>query len=150
MKLKIITLWLLAATLLVSCSQSSNKQVSDAKTDTISQQSKAQLHVYYFHLTNRCVTCNSIEANVKEVIENKFANELKQGIISFESINIQEKENWDIAEEYETANASLFITRNTDQGKKTSDLTAQAFMLSKNKPDEFKKIIQDTIQSLLK
>jgi hypothetical protein len=98
--------------------------------------------VYYFHLTNRCATCNSIEANVKSVLETDFASEMQQGVISFESLNIQEKQNWEIAESYQTANASLFITRNTEKGKQTSDLTSQAFMMSLQKPEEFKKKLE--------
>ena len=150
MKLQIIALCMFAGTLVVSCNQSSNKQISETTNDTVSKQSKAKLQIYYFHLTNRCITCNSIEANVKSVIESTYSEEIKQGLISFESINIQEKENWEIAEQYETANASLFLTLNTESGQHTSDLTSQAFMLSKNKPDEFKQLIQDTIKSLIK
>jgi len=134
MKLQIIALCMFAGTLVVSCNQSSNKQISETTNDTVSKQSKAKLQIYYFHLTNRCITCNSIEANVKSVIESMYSEEIKQGLISFESINIQEKENWEIAEQYETANASLFLTLNTESGQHTSDLTSQALCFRKTNP----------------
>ncbi len=135
---------------LFSCNHSTTKDTVANKADSTTVLNSTQIQVYYFHLTNRCATCNSIEANVKSVLETDFASEMQQGVISFESLNIQEKQNWEIAESYQTANASLFITRNTEKGKQTSDLTSQAFMMSLQKPEEFKKIIRDTIQSLLK
>lgn len=48
---------------------------------------------YYFHGDFRCANCMKIEAYSKEGVENNFANEIKNGILLFEVINVEEPEN---------------------------------------------------------
>lgn len=150
MKKIILLLFMSVIALMISCNQTS-KTESKTEVSVSSQVSANQkLQIYYFHLTNRCVTCNSIEANVKRLLETNFKKELESGEINFKSINIEEKENYEIAEKYQTANASLFLT-NVVQGKeKTIDLTTEAFSYSKNEAEKFKSIVQDSINVLMR
>jgi len=46
------------------------------------------LTVYYFHGTQRCMTCNRIEELTRTALESKFAAELKAGNIVFRSVNV--------------------------------------------------------------
>ncbi len=51
------------------------------------------LTVYYFHGTQRCMTCNRIEELTEKALESKFAAELKSGKIVFRSVNVDEPAN---------------------------------------------------------
>jgi len=135
---------------MISCNQTSKTETKSATTDSTKTSANQKLQIYYFHLTNRCVTCNSIEANVKSLLETNFKKEMESGEISFQSINIEEKENYEIAEKYQTANASLFLTRVVKGSEKTIDLTTEAFSYSKNEADKFKSIVKDSVNVLIK
>jgi hypothetical protein len=53
--------------------------------------------------------CNKIEATAKEVVETKFARELKEGRLEWQAMNFQEHE--DLAQRYNIASSSLVIVR---------------------------------------
>ncbi len=98
---------------------------------TISPSNKVE--VIDFHSTNRCSTCNAIEANTKYTLEKYFANELESGEITFQTVNIDEKENYAMAEKFEAAGTSLFLNVIKD-GKETQiNLTNFAFLKNKDK-----------------
>jgi hypothetical protein len=134
---------------MISCNQTTKTESNSKTTDSTKVSANLKLQIYYFHVTNRCATCNSIETNVKSVLESNFKKELESGVIAFQSLNIDEKENWELAEKYQTANASLFLTSVIKGKEKNLDLTTQAFTLSKNQPDEFKKMVMDSINMLI-
>ncbi|MBN2642295.1 MAG: hypothetical protein JXR78_11615 [Victivallales bacterium] len=50
------------------------------------------VHVYYFHSTFRCTTCNTIEQMTKDLLEKNFKAELESGAIIFSEVNFQENE----------------------------------------------------------
>lgn len=137
-------------TLMISCNQTTKTESNSKTTDSTKVSANLKLQIYYFHVTNRCATCNSIEANVKSLLEANFKKELESGEIAFQSLNIDEKENWALAEKYQTANASLFLTQIEKGKEKTVDLTTDAFSYSKNEADKFKKIVIDSIRVLIK
>ena len=90
--------------------------------------SVSKIEVLDFHSTHRCMTCNAIEANTKYTLETYFAKELKENKITFQVINVDEKENEKIAEKFEAAGTSLFLNV-IKNGKETQiNLTDFAFM----------------------
>ncbi|MBW7866114.1 MAG: hypothetical protein H3C30_17085 [Candidatus Hydrogenedentes bacterium] len=50
------------------------------------------IHVYYFHRTLRCPSCERIEAWTKTTVENSFPVELESGKVVWRSINLDEPE----------------------------------------------------------
>ena len=42
----------------------------------------------YFHGKQRCLTCKAIEKIAKEVVNNQFANELENGTVVFNIVDI--------------------------------------------------------------
>ena len=90
--------------------------------------SVSKIEVLDFHSTHRCMTCNAIEANTKYTLETYFAKELKENKITFQVINVDERENEKIAEKFEAAGTSLFLNV-IKNGKETQiNLTDFAFM----------------------
>ncbi|MFH1702921.1 MAG: nitrophenyl compound nitroreductase subunit ArsF family protein [Nitrospirota bacterium] len=64
---------------------------------------------YYFHGTNRCTTCRTIERYSKEAIDRYFAQELKNGKLDFKPINVDEPENRHYIQDYQLYTRSLVL-----------------------------------------
>jgi hypothetical protein len=122
---------------------------------TTAQQSKAatketRVLVYYFHGTHRCPTCLAIEDNTRKMLDTHFTKEMKDGIIRFQSINLDEEANQKLAEAYEAAGSSLFVTRVEGKKKMKQDLTDFAFTNAKNNPEKFISELKKVIDRNLK
>ena len=110
---------------------------------------KTKLLVYYFHLTNRCHTCISIEATTKKVLEENFKTELDSGIIVFKTFNVDSTENNEICKKYEAYGPTLALTQIKGNKEKIDDLTNFAFEKINNEK-AFVSGLKSKIQELLK
>ena len=109
----------------------------------------SKIEVLDFHSTHRCMTCNAIEANTKYTLETYFAKELKEDKITFQAINVDEKENEKIAEKFEASGTALILNV-IKNGKETQiNLTDFAFM-NGNDQDAFSKELKAKIDTELK
>ena len=124
---------------LVSCVNTQNDK-SDTKT------SDGILEVFYFYGKQRCVTCRAIEQHTKEVIENKFTDEVKQGKMILHLVDISTPEGKLLAKKYEVTWSSLIL----DRYGKIVNLTDMGFSYAKNEPDVFKSKLIDEIVKMLK
>ena len=129
--------------ILTSCNgQDKNKTTSLDK-------SVSKIEVMDFHSTHRCMTCNAIEANTKYTLEAYFAEELKDDKITFQVINVDEKENEKIAEKFEASGTALILNV-IKKGKETQiNLTDFAFM-NGNDQDAFSKELKAKLDLELK
>jgi hypothetical protein len=114
--------------------------------------SKNVIQVIDFHSTHRCMTCNNIENKTKAVLDKHFKKEMAAGKIMFKAINVDEKANAKIAEDFEASGTALFINV-MKNGKSTKiNLTDFAFMNANNKDDSFelglKKEVEKALQML--
>lgn len=124
----------------VACnSQSTIKQaeVSDNQSDKI--------EAYYFHFTNRCVTCNTIEAKAKENLETLYPEQVRQGLITFRSVNIEESVNKPLADKLGVSGQALLLVK----GDKKINLTNEGFLYAVGKPEKFREIINVNVDGLL-
>jgi len=144
MKAKILILFI-ATSVFVACNQGSQKTKNEQVKNEITQNSNLKLQIYYFHATHRCPTCNSIEANINQVLENNFKNEIEQGIINFTVLNVEDAENKGLAEKYQATGAALHLIDIENGTEKDNDLTKYAFSYSRKQPDVFLKGMNDTI-----
>ena len=92
-----------------------------------------KLEVIDFYGTHRCITCEAIEANTQYTLETFFKDELASGKITFKLINVDEKENYDMAEKFEATGTALFFNVIVDHKETIIDLTDFAFMKGKDK-----------------
>lgn len=111
------------------------------------KKSNEKLLVYYFHATNRCVTCNAVENVTKEVLNNNFKKEMSNGTIKFASFNVDEEVNKALVEKYQITFSTLLII-NT-KGKKT-DFTNTAFQYAKSNPTKYQELLKAEIAKNLK
>ena len=106
----------------------------NAQNEEVKETASAnKIEVIDFHSTHRCMTCNAIEANTKFTLEEYFADELKSGKITFQSINIDEKENYTMAEKFQASGTSLFLNVIDDGKEAQINLTNFAFKKGKDK-----------------
>lgn len=92
----------------------------------------------------------AIEKNTREVINNLFANELKNGTVVFKIVDISTPEGEKIADKYEVTWSSLFVNKWKDSKETRSNLTEFAFGNARKNPDAFKKTLADKIRQSLK
>jgi hypothetical protein len=121
----------------ISCNaQSSKKEVSG---------SSDKIEVYYFHYTARCVTCRTIEANARENLETLYPNQIKQGLITFQSINLEDASGKSLSEKLGVSGQTLLLVK----GDQKINLTNEGFMYAMVKPEKFKEIINQKVDDLL-
>jgi hypothetical protein len=65
--------------------------------------------VYYFHMSKRCVNCIFIENNTKETIAREFSEEIKNGSLEMQIINVSDPENRHYIEDYELITQSVVL-----------------------------------------
>ena len=115
------------------------------KEDKGSVSNSDKIEAYYFHFTARCVTCKTIEAKAKENLETLYPNQFKQGLITFQSLNLEEISTKPIANKLGVSGQTLLIVK----GDKKINLTNEGFMYAVVKPDKFKEIINEKVDGLM-
>jgi hypothetical protein len=95
--------------------------------------------VYYFHATNRCVTCEAVEAVTREALKQYYGNQ-----ISLKSINRDQEKDNPLIKKHQIAGQALLILK----GDKAVDLTNFAFMNARTNPEKLKGKIKETIEKM--
>ena len=87
---KILTVLLLAL-ILFSIAAIVVRELNSRHEDTTAVSVPADaVVVYYFHGTQRCMTCNRIEELTKQAVQENFADQLADGKIVFRSVNVDD------------------------------------------------------------
>jgi hypothetical protein len=136
---RLIIALLLMVPFFACTAQPSKKEVksSDSSSDKI--------EAYYFHFTARCVTCKTIEANAKENLETLYPNQFKQGLITFQSLNLDEASSKPLAEKLGVSGQTLLLVK----GDQKINLTNEGFLYAVAKPEKFKEIINEKVDGLM-
>lgn len=130
-------LWITSFVACTAQSSDAEKKASDGNSDKI--------EAYYFHFTARCVTCNTIEARAKENLETLYPNQVKNGLITFQSVNLEDASSRPLAKRLGVSGQALLLVR----GDMKINLTNDGFMYAAVKPDKFKEIINEKVDGLL-
>ena len=158
MKLLQIFSLLLMGTVLASCGNSdaaatdtANVTASTVKAETPTSLVANRIEVIDFYGTHRCMTCKAIEKNTKYTLDTYFPDEVKEGKIVFKTVNVDEEENFGIAEAFQASGTALFL--NVVKGKDSNkiDLTNNAFENGTDQAvfsDELKFFIENELKSL--
>ena len=102
---------------------------------TVTANGAARIEVLDFHTTHRCKTCLTIEQLTKNLLAESYADEMKDGIISFHLINADDEANEAIVEKYLAFGTTLIINTVNEGQESHIDLTSFSFM---NAGDEAK------------
>jgi hypothetical protein len=123
-----------------SCkSQTSEKEIKAVES------SSDKIEAYYFHFSARCVTCKTIEAKAKENLEVLYPQQFKNGLITFQSVNLDEAVNKPLAQKLGIAGQTLLLVK----GDEKINITNEGFMYAMVKPEKFKEVINEKVDFLL-
>jgi len=81
-------LFLISFVMIVLVGISCNSQNKQKPATAISDNNDVE--VYYFHMTTRCVTCKTVEAEARKNIEMLYPAQVKAGKITFIALNLDE------------------------------------------------------------
>ncbi|MCX6253163.1 MAG: nitrophenyl compound nitroreductase subunit ArsF family protein [Bacteroidia bacterium] len=116
------------------------------KKQTVPATSGNDVEVYYFHMTTRCVTCRTIEAEARKNIEMLYADQVKTGKISFIALNLEEANGKAVGDRLGVSGQTLLIVK----GDQKINITNEGFLYAVSKPDKFKEIIKEKVDPLIK
>jgi hypothetical protein len=104
-----------------------------------------KIEAYYFHFTARCTTCRTIEAEAKKDLETLYPNQFKQGLITFQSLNLEDESTKSVAKRLGVAGQTLLLVK----GDQKINITNEGFMYAVVKPEKFKEIINEKVDGLM-
>lgn len=134
--LVLLSIVLLSSLIFVNA-QNNSKNVTSNQSDNI--------QVYYFHFTARCMTCRTIEEKAKENVQILYPEFVQKGLITFQAINLDDKNNKPLANKLKVYGQTLLIVKNNKQ----INLTNEAFIYAMYEPDKFKQIMKQNIDALI-
>lgn len=129
--------------LLTACDSTAQQPAKAQSTATTTR-----IDVIDFHTAHRCKTCLTIEGLAREVVEKTFAAQLTAGTLSFRTVNVDERANAKVAEDFGAYGTALFLHVHKNGKAEKIDLTEWAFMKAGN-ADAFKKELTERIKQLL-
>jgi hypothetical protein len=140
MKRLLLIIFVVISVFGVSC----NAQAPEKTTTAVS--SNSDVEVYYFHYTTRCVTCTTIESEARMNVEMLYANQVKNGKISFIALNIEEATGKSVSERLGVSGQTLLIVK----GDEKINITNEGFLYAVAKPDKFREVMKSKIDPLIK
>ncbi|MFH0761144.1 MAG: nitrophenyl compound nitroreductase subunit ArsF family protein [Bacteroidota bacterium] len=102
--------------------------------------------VYYFHMTRRCMTCQTVEKVAEQSIKELYPDAVKKGNLTFKSVNIEEKDNKALVKKLKIGGQTLLIVN----GKDRYDITDKGFMYAVNEPEKLKAEIKLILDKYVK
>ena len=142
-----IGLLLLAATTLATAAEK-----TDAKppitTPTATNTVNVQVIAYYFHGTVRCETCQKIERQAREAIEQRFKAELAGKRLVFKPVNYDLPENAHFLQDYKLPCPSLVLVRRQAGKDEKWKLLGETWQLVED-ATKFNRYVTDAVSELL-
>ena len=131
---------LLITVILASCNAPAEKKVT---TDSLAG---SDIEVYYFHMTTRCVTCKTVEAEARKNVEVLYADQVKSGKISFTALNLEEATGKSMGEKLGVNSQTLLIVK----GEQKINITNEGFLYAVSQPLKFTEVMKSKIDPLMK
>jgi hypothetical protein len=124
----------------VSCyAQTDNK-------NAVSVNSGNDVEVYYFHMTTRCVTCRTVEAETRKNVTLLYADQVKTGKITFTALNLEEATGKAMGERLGVNSQTLLIVK----GDQKINITNEGFLYAVSQPQKFADVMKSKIDPLIK
>jgi hypothetical protein len=124
----------------VSCSAQTNQKPAPAISKN------GDVEVYYFHMTTRCVTCKTVEAEARKNVEMLYTDQVKAGTISFTALNLEEATGKSVGERLGVNSQTLLIVK----GDQKINITNEGFLYAVSQPQKFTEVMKSKIDPLIK
>src|SRR5450756_492797 len=116
------------------------------KKQTVSANSGNDIVIYYYHMTTRCVTCKTVEAEARKNVEMFYADQVKSGKISFTALNLEEATGKSMGEKLGVNSQTLLIVK----GDQKINITNEGFLYAVSQPQKFTEVMKSKIDPLIK
>ncbi len=140
--MKKISFLFLIAFLIISCNKTT--KTSENSIQPVANEGNV-VEVLYFHGKQRCMTCNAIEKETRQLVDSVFAKEIADKKLIFKVVDFSQKENEALAEKYEIAFSSLLVNDWTNGEESVNNMTDFAFANARSNPAVFKSELQRII-----
>jgi len=137
-------LFLISLVLLTLVNTSCNAQTNQKPVQTVSK--NGDIEVYYFHMTTRCITCKTVEAEARKNVEMLYADQVKAGKISFTALNLEEATGKAVGEKLGVNSQTLLIVK----GDQKINITNEGFLYAVSQPQKFTEVMKSKIDPLFK
>lgn len=118
----------------------------NAQTNQPSVSKNNDIEVYYFHMTVRCTTCKTVEAEARKNVEMLYPDQVKTGKISFLALNLEEATGKAMGEKLGVNSQTLLIVK----GDQKINITNEGFLYASSKPQKFTEVMKSKIDPLIK
>jgi hypothetical protein len=138
---KLLFISLAVITLLgISCNtEKANKQITAGSVN-------GDIEVYYFHMTTRCTTCITVEAEARKNVEMLYPDLVKSGKISFTALNLDEPTGKSMGETLGVNSQTLLIVK----GDQKINITNEGFLYAVSQPQKFTEVMRTKIDPLVR
>jgi hypothetical protein len=119
---------------------------SSNSNEPLSLSPSKKVEVYYFHFSRRCNTCINVENESKKAVETLYPEQVKKGEVTFQSVNLDEKDGEAIGAKYKIEGQTLIVI----SGEKRVDLTDKGFLYANDSPEKLKAEIKKAIDGFVK
>jgi len=137
-------LFLISFVLITLAAISCNAQPEKKSPSAVSV--NGDVEVYYFHMTTRCVTCKTVEAEARKNVEMLYTDQFKAGKISFTSLNLEEATGKSMGEKLGVNSQTLLIVN----GDQKINITNEGFLYAVSQPQKFTEVMKSKIDPLIK
>ena len=135
---------------LFSCVNNSSLVQPDKPVEELRKSMAAdRVEVLFFHNHERCSSCLNMEKYTKEVVDTYFGKQVKDGTLVLLIIDIEDKKNAAVTDDYQVVWTSLYINKWENGTESRHSMTEYAFLNVDSSPDEFKEGIRQQIEELL-
>jgi len=106
-----------------------------------------RVEVVYFHRTQQCYSCRYAEEGTRHTVETYFGDELANGKVTFQSIDVQDEANTEIINKYGAYTSSLFINTIKDSSDHIEQVTDIWLVIGDD--EAFVELVKSKIQKSL-
>jgi len=137
-------LFLISFILIALAGISCNGQANPKSTPLVSHNKSVE--VYYFHMTMRCNTCKTVEAEARKNVEMLYPDQVRDGRISFTSLNLEEATGKSMGEKLGVNSQTLIIVKDDQK----INITNEGFLYAVSQPQKFTEVMKSKIDPLIK
>lgn len=94
--------------------QAIEETAAEPAESAIAEPGASIVHAYYFHRTQRCVTCRGIEAASQAALETSFADALEQGDLVWTPVNLDEPRHEHFIQDFELVMSGVVLAEERD------------------------------------
>lgn len=122
--------------------------VPGSGTSTTAETASNGLVVYYFHSNTRCPTCQAIEAQTHETVQNDFATQLSNGEVVWKIVNYEQPSAKPLATKFEIQMPVVVLVRMKDGQIVDWKRLDEVWAIVGDKP-AFTKYVREEIERML-